>query len=145
MGCLKFFGFLDWYGFAFHVQICADPGYNTSNHNYDYSEYVSLVNISEAVMSDFPGRVRRIGGPYSYIAEDEYRVALRVLSETKSSKLSDFDYHFLVQLSNGMWASKTPNGVMCHFNDVFSISAWTYGNSSYDSHFIFFAVQRMEG
>jgi hypothetical protein len=28
---------------------------------------------------------------------------------------------------------------------VFSISAWTYGNSSYDSHFIFFAVQRMEG
>jgi hypothetical protein len=61
------------------------------------------------------------------------------------SSVGYLDYNFLVQLSNGMWASKTPNRVMFHFNDMFSISAWTYGNGSYDSRFIFFAVQRMEG
>ncbi|MBR5514259.1 MAG: hypothetical protein IKV85_09810 [Ruminococcus sp.] len=89
--------------------------------------------------------IRRIDGmnnsPTFPIAENEYRVALRV--ETSP----DYDYHYMLQLNDGSWAHKQggryPPQQLGFINP--STYVWSGPNSSiakYDSDVIYFAVTR---
>jgi len=106
----------------------------------------TVETVAEATINyfrtNYPTRsIRRIDGtsltPTYQINDNEYRVALRVKNGTGEYSRY-WDYHFMIQLSDGSWAHKrgtTNSRNLGYINP--STAVWENG---YDSEVIYFAV-----
>jgi hypothetical protein len=94
--------------------------------------------------------IRRIPGvnltPTYFIASNEYRVAVRVVT---SGTDSQYDYHYMLQVNDGSWAHKPGSGnsaLLGHINPTTYNWNYNYGGSigvvKYNSNVIYFAVSR---
>lgn len=82
-------------------------------------------------------RIQGVNGVPTYPIDDEYRIALRVKNGT-GVYTPYWDYHYMIQLSNGAWAHKRgswPSENLGYINP--STYAWDGG---YNSDTIYFAV-----
>ena len=108
----------------------------------------SVAGAVEEDMETLGRGCRRLNAYDSAIANNEYRVALRVsqvyLNEFSDGSIALFwDYHFMVQTSSGGWAEKHgPGGptVYHHYGTPETLS-WDYGDIKgfYDSKIVYFA------
>jgi hypothetical protein len=87
------------------------------------------------------GRQIRIVNNYNTptfdIADNEYRVAIRV--RTLNSGYNNWDYHYMIQLDDGSWAHKQGGyeSEELHYINPSSTEPWAAG---YDSNVLYFAV-----
>lgn len=131
-------------GFAFRINAdvgASSLGVNTGNTVEEVA--AATINYFE---SNYPSRtIRRIPGtnltPTYQINNNEYRVALRL--KDKPNLYHCWDYHFMIQLSDGSWAHKRGTGNSSYLGFINpSTAVWpgTYPNDYNDSDVIYFAV-----
>jgi RHS repeat-associated protein len=107
------------------------------------NERLSDISLVEGkIFDDFEewGRsIRRIGGANAPINSNEYRIALRVITNKTANIFGTYDYHFIVQTNDGRWASKSryEPSVLLPFDINPSNYSW-YG--IYDSEIRYYAV-----
>ena len=126
------------------------------DRSYDPGEYagvgynLNVESVARAVEKDMAalGRgCRRLDSYDSPVSNNEYRVALRTSRITyfslKYRKDVFWDYHFMVQTSDGGWSEKHgPGGATDHHDNVNPDTiSWDLGSyhGYYDSNIIYFA------
>mgnify|MGYP003557196372 CR=1 FL=1 len=127
-----------------------DQSYNPGDFSTPF-QGLDVEDVADAVIRDMEalGRgVRVIDGCNAPINENEYRIALRVsqpkLIPTQQGFYVDWDYHFMVQTSDGNWAEKHgPGGAtVYHHTGTPDTISWDLGTTRgyYTSNIIYFAV-----
>ena len=120
-----------------------------------------MKEVAKAVIADLKalGRSARIiDGPNASIKSNEYRIAVRCGTRKYSynyatrtyyysNKFGNYDYHFMVQTSDGRWAEKHGTGgnsILHDFGENPANLSWDWANLSeyYDSKIIYLAVTR---
>ena len=135
------------YAFAIGMESNAQPGW-ASGKKIDYSKPYSVETVASYVISDLNalGRSGRIiDGVDGKILSNERRIAVRV--GTKPIKDNDgntfYDYHFMVQNSDGTWSEKHGSfqTSIHHESGNPDNIAWTLGDEEYyDSEIIYMAL-----
>ena len=137
------------YSYAIGVYDSAHNPGDFSNTEMGYT----VDSVANAVIKDMEalGRsAREIKGPNSRISDNEYRIAVRVKKYPvyKEDKYGNFyldwDYHFMVQTSDGSWAEKHGAGgaTIYHNGGNPNTISWDLGNTKgyYDSGIIYLAI-----
>lgn len=125
-------------GYALNINKYVSNAYIDMNHN---DSVEAVFNKVKAYIVNDLGRECRLTTYNSLLRPNEYRIAMRVANYSETN----FDYHFLVQLSNGGWAQK--QGPLPSEN-LGSINPTTYNWSNggisnyYNSSTLYFAVTK---
>jgi RHS repeat-associated protein len=130
--------------------------YDSSHNPGDFSDTemgYTVDSVANAVIKDMDalGRsAREINGPNSRISDNEYRIAVRVKKypeykiDGAGNIYLDWDYHFMVQTSDGNWAEKHGAGgaTIYHNGGNPNTISWDLGNTKgyYDSAIIYLAI-----
>lgn len=131
-----------------------DPGHYSGTSLGAFNGLETVASAVEADMEAIGRSIRRIEGPFSPIAPNEYRIALRV--GTKPYKIEQInygnyvyyvplnDYHFMVQTDSGRWAEKHGSmgaSVLHDFGETPDTISWDlYTQGYYDSDIIYYAI-----
>ena len=129
-----------------------DQSYNPGDFSKPFTDF-TVDAVAEAVKSDLEalGRnCRPINSYNSPIADNEYRIALRVSEPkfimTPKGLQFDWDYHFMVQTSTGNWAEKHGPGGATVFHESGNPStiSWDCGSTKgyYTSEIQYFAITK---
>lgn len=141
------YGLPNCYGYAinrFDDNHTIQPG-EFSTGAIQQSEISDVNNVAINVITDFFEFGRRIRGLDNYnslIYSDEYRIALRV---TENGFVIDgvtyYDYHFMVQTSDGRWSHKGGTSPSILLGDGVSPETAYWGAIPYNSEILYFAIK----
>ena len=145
------------YAYAIELASALNPGQKSGKS----PRFNNVKEVAKAVIADLKalGRSARIiDGPNASIKSNEYRIAVRCGTRKYSynyatrtyyysNKFGNYDYHFMVQTSDGRWAEKHGTGgnsILHDFGENPANLSWDLANLSeyYDSKIIYLAVTR---
>ena len=103
----------------------------------------AIADIVVAELKELGREGRIIVGPDAPIAKNERRIAVRVGTKSFNGN-NAYDYHFVLQLSDGSWAEKHGDNdpSKCTFGEMSDDVPWDMndGDGYYDSKIIYLAI-----
>ena len=127
------------YGYAMNTFTWLNPLYNASR--------CSVYAFDWEIRERFKGKARSIEAKYTSVNSDEYRIAIRVGSDSKTGAK---DLHLMKQdtqgTKTGYWSEKHGMNEMQYYNKTINPDSWNenYGNDSsgkYNSKTLYLAIK----